>query len=421
MSHRLLIALTLAAAFWGVGTTAEAQSTTTSTARFTLTINSDKDQTVFPRRLTLTHAVARGFASLYDGDSDGRPDSLTVYIVDTNGRVNDFTSTDFTLTTYTSDGNGRRALKPGTYSRAADGSGGITGNYMNAWYGSSTCSDTGQFSISRLEYELVGTFSKTFHITNLGVSLTTACSQTGPRARITVAYSDAAQGTGSTPEGPTPSDGNPPTTPTTPTTPTSPSGGTELALTLDQAVYDNIPAVTHDSDAKTKVTVSTIEDFEGDVDLVAWSEPEGLDVSVNPGMILSPGRGEATVTVSLQDDAVPRDYVVNVMATANDKSYPTSFIVNVPCEVPAFLGAGQPQGATIARGTTARLEARPSGSGPFRYQWYSGQSGMTFTPIENATNATFTTPALNQTSVYWVRVSNACGAADSQSVNVFVP
>ena len=59
-----------------------------------------------------------------------------------------------------------------------------------------------------------------------------------------------------------------------------------------------------------------------------------------------------------------------------------------------------------------------NGSGPYSYQWYSGRRGNTRLPIAGATNATFTTPAVNDESNYWVRVSNACGTADSTTVNV---
>jgi hypothetical protein len=45
---------------------------------------------------------------------------------------------------------------------------------------------------------------------------------------------------------------------------------------------------------------------------------------------------------------------------------------------------------------------------------------MTFNPIAGATGRTFTTPALNWSSDYWVRVTNACGSVDSNTANITV-
>jgi len=61
-----------------------------------------------------------------------------------------------------------------------------------------------------------------------------------------------------------------------------------------------------------------------------------------------------------------------------------------------------------------------SGTGPFSYQWYSGGSGNTSTPVSGGTSVTVTTPALTATSSFWVRVANAYGAADSAAATVTV-
>ncbi len=80
----------------------------------------------------------------------------------------------------------------------------------------------------------------------------------------------------------------------------------------------------------------------------------------------------------------------------------------------------QPASQTINAGATATLMVAASGSKPFAYQWYRGTSpGMAF-PITGATGASFTTPPLDASTNYWVRVTNAGGAANSATAAVSV-
>ncbi len=87
--------------------------------------------------------------------------------------------------------------------------------------------------------------------------------------------------------------------------------------------------------------------------------------------------------------------------------------------VPAPTITAQPEGLTIDNGATATLSVSATGSG-LTYQWYSGASGATASPVVGETSATFTTPALTSTASYWVRVSNTGGNADSTAAFVSV-
>jgi hypothetical protein len=75
--------------------------------------------------------------------------------------------------------------------------------------------------------------------------------------------------------------------------------------------------------------------------------------------------------------------------------------------------------ATILEGKSVTLFVAASG-GTVSYQWYTGSSGTTFSPIASATGTSLTvTPAA--TSSYWVRASNSCGSsADSNTVTITV-
>jgi len=78
----------------------------------------------------------------------------------------------------------------------------------------------------------------------------------------------------------------------------------------------------------------------------------------------------------------------------------------------------QPQSQTIFSGQTADLSVVASGSS-LSYQWYEGSSGDTSSPIGVDSNS-FTTPALTNTTNYWVRVSNPAGSTDSNTATITV-
>ncbi|MEZ5327184.1 MAG: hypothetical protein R3F19_19210 [Verrucomicrobiales bacterium] len=81
--------------------------------------------------------------------------------------------------------------------------------------------------------------------------------------------------------------------------------------------------------------------------------------------------------------------------------------------------ATQPGSVTIDSGGTATLTVAAAGASP-AFQWYQGDTGDDSNPVVDATGASFTTPALDVTTNYWVRVSNSSGSVDSDTVVVTV-
>ncbi|HVS32714.1 MAG TPA: hypothetical protein VMS98_14820 [Thermoanaerobaculia bacterium] len=148
------------------------------------------------------------------------------------------------------------------------------------------------------------------------------------------------------------------------------------------------------------------------------NEADNFKVTVTPEFIPAPGTGQATVNISVGPDTFPRRYLVTLSALANGKTHAVVIIVDVACDPPQILGVDQPRNQQVNRGSTATVEVKATGSGPFNYQWYSGRRGSTTFPVAGATNPTFTTPAVQGTLSYWVRVSNACGTVDSNTVTV---
>ncbi len=109
--------------------------------------------------------------------------------------------------------------------------------------------------------------------------------------------------------------------------------------------------------------------------------------------------------------------VSNAAGTADSGT--ATITVNAPAGIGPAITA-QPQGQTITSGQTIALSVAASGTGPLSYQWYTGASGATALPVTGAASASYATPPLTATTVYWVRVSNAFGVADSVAATITV-
>lgn len=79
----------------------------------------------------------------------------------------------------------------------------------------------------------------------------------------------------------------------------------------------------------------------------------------------------------------------------------------------------QPASSSIAVGASVTLRVVASGTTPLSYQWYVGTSGNTANRIPDATGASFTVRP-GKTTQYWVRVTNSCGAANSNTATITV-
>jgi photosystem II stability/assembly factor-like uncharacterized protein len=79
----------------------------------------------------------------------------------------------------------------------------------------------------------------------------------------------------------------------------------------------------------------------------------------------------------------------------------------------------QPQPQTIRQRDTAKLMVGATGTGSLHYQWYQGARGDLSTPV-GSDSATLVTPALDASTAFWVRVSDAVGHTDSVDVMVTV-
>ena len=199
------------------------------------------------------------------------------------------------------------------------------------------------------------------------------------------------------------------------TTPPAPEGPA-IVLTGPSLVTDLNSGET----ATVDLATSANSTFSSDVTFRA-SGPAGMTFAFSPSTIKSPGSGTTKLTLGTSGSLQTGLQRVEVIAQgANGVIGRTAFNVFVSCDPPLVLGVDQPRNTTIGSGQTAKLTVTPTGSAPFAYQWYEGHRGSLVFPIDGATSATFTTPALTAGTEYWVRVTNPCGAVDSQNVSVNV-
>ncbi|HEX3583702.1 MAG TPA: hypothetical protein VH087_18185, partial [Thermoanaerobaculia bacterium] len=84
-----------------------------------------------------------------------------------------------------------------------------------------------------------------------------------------------------------------------------------------------------------------------------------------------------------------------------------------PACTPAAIGT-QPTGSTINQGSQATLSVTATGTSPFTYQWYAGNSGDTSSPVGGGTTASIQVSPSSTTS-YWVKVTNSCNATGANS------
>ena len=101
----------------------------------------------------------------------------------------------------------------------------------------------------------------------------------------------------------------------------------------------------------------------------------------------------------------------------DDAKIGAAWVFAAPCVPPTIMA--KPRGGTVLGGQSATLSVTAGGSAPLAYQWYQGDPGDTSVPLGGDTS-TFTTPPLLALTSFWVRITNACGRADSTAATVNV-
>jgi hypothetical protein len=98
-------------------------------------------------------------------------------------------------------------------------------------------------------------------------------------------------------------------------------------------------------------------------------------------------------------------------------SAPVTVTLSAPiCSAPRIVTP--PGSGTIASRSSWTFSVGVTGSEPFQYQWYEGIKPIALNTISAA--ASFTLNDIQRTFNTWVRITNACGSAESETVTVTV-
>ncbi|MEA2166206.1 MAG: uncharacterized protein QOK37_4333 [Thermoanaerobaculia bacterium] len=192
--------------------------------------------------------------------------------------------------------------------------------------------------------------------------------------------------------------------------------GPSLAIVPDAPFY----AMGNLQTLRVPLQVYAASTITSDIAINAGGLPDDVQLSITPSVLPVTSNLKSAITISTSARTFPATYVVYLIATSGDQTASNSFVLDVICDPPIILGIDQPKGSTVSLGRPANLSVKAGGSGPFSYQWFTGSTGLVNFPLAGGTSATFTTSGLNDTSSYWVRVTNPCGSVNSQTATITV-
>ena len=159
--------------------------------------------------------------------------------------------------------------------------------------------------------------------------------------------------------------------------------------------------------------------------LVSSASSQGTATGLGPitasfGDIASSGTATLTVTVTLTDSNTATA-TASVSGDFTDPT-PANDSGTTTFTPPAALSIStHPASGSYFNGTVGSLTvAASAGWGTKSYQWYSGASGVTTTPV-GGNSTSYTVPTGTDGSYsYWVRVTDACGSVDSTAATILV-
>ena len=172
---------------------------------------------------------------------------------------------------------------------------------------------------------------------------------------------------------------------------------------------------------KYVVTSAITGDFNSEVRASVVNLPPGVTATPESFIFAAPGAGHRDVTVQTDDTVGSGRFNFSVVATAANGVVATAsaqLVIDAPC-APVRIREIK-HDVTVHAGQSALLSVRASGTAPFSYQWYSGFSPSTLSPVTGATDSDYETPPLSVTSEYWVRLANGCGTFDSPTITITV-
>jgi hypothetical protein len=139
----------------------------------------------------------------------------------------------------------------------------------------------------------------------------------------------------------------------------------------------------------------------------------------NTGVTTAPIGGATNSSVSVSPTTTTSYWVRVTGQCAPPADSPVATVTVAPC-VPPSASTPIASPSSVPSGQTSTIVDNPSGTSPFTYQWYVGNSPSTAAPINSATNS-FVSVNPTVTTTYWVRVTGQCSPpSDSRDVTVTV-
>ena len=200
------------------------------------------------------------------------------------------------------------------------------------------------------------------------------------------------------------------------------SGNTSAPISGETTLNFTTPALTQTTDYWVRVSDST-----GHVDSVTATitvPSPGAAPAPAPTSTPTPTPTPPGATPAPTPTSTPTPTPTPPSATPTPSPTPSPSPSPTPTPTPPAASApsivSQPASQSVQSGQTVTLSVTAFGSVPLSYQWYVGSSGQTSAPISGANGVTYTSPPLSSTTLYWVRVSNPQGSADSVTVTITV-
>lgn len=155
-------------------------------------------------------------------------------------------------------------------------------------------------------------------------------------------------------------------------------------------------------------TILSVNAIGGEPKTYQWYRGQSGDTS-------SPVEGASSASLILSGLTASENYWVRVTNPAGTVDTPAAEVTVI--SAPTIIS--HPGSVQIYSGTTATFSVIATGE-QLTYQWYEGERGVTASPVNGATAASFTTPALSSMKKYWVRVANPVGAENSYSATASI-
>jgi hypothetical protein len=159
-------------------------------------------------------------------------------------------------------------------------------------------------------------------------------------------------------------------------------------------------------------TATFTVDYSGTPGTIQWYE--GLPNENAPTPIAG-ANGKTFVTPPITGFTRFFARITNDCGTVNSNA--ALVLISTPsCTAPAIT-ADLPLITNVIGGSSATLTIEYSGTAG-TVQWYQGARPDTSTPIAGAVSTSYVTPRITGPMLFWARVTNACGTADSSTATV---